>query len=245
MSHVRWSRDELKKVLSLYCQLPFGKMHSTNAAVIAVAEAIGRTPSAVALKLVNFASLDPELQERGVGGMGNTSAADRSIWAEFYGRWEDLATASEVAALQEDAEALIPSGPTEVLREVHQRRGLAFFRSAVLAAHESTCCITGISSRGLLRASHIVPWAEDEALRLDPRNGLCLNALHDAAFDRGMIAMSDNAELIISPILRDTVPREVYLGMFERYAGLPIRLPHRFRPLADMFSRHRNRVFVA
>jgi len=36
-------------------------------------------------------------------------------------------------------------------------------------------------------ASHIVPWAEDERNRLNPRNGLCLNALHDRAFDRHLM----------------------------------------------------------
>jgi len=38
----------------------------------------------------------------------------------------------------------------------------------------------------LLRASHIVPWAEcDDAQRLDVQNGLLLSALWDAALDRG------------------------------------------------------------
>ncbi len=214
--------------------------------MVALAQAIGRTPSSIALKLVNFASLDPELQGRGIGGMGNTSEADRSVWAEFYGRWEELAEASIQASTEpNDIEQQTPAGPTEVLREVRQRRGQSFFRAAVLAAHDSTCCVTGIKSAALLRASHIVPWSADESLRLDPRNGLCLNALHDAAFDRGMIAVNDEGELILSTSLKDTVPQEVYATMFERYDGQAIRLPQRFRPLADMFSRHRNRVFAA
>lgn len=254
MSRQSWNRDQLIKVLSLYCQLPFGRMDRRNQAVVALADAIGRTPSAVALKLVNFASLDPELRARGVGGMGNTSAQDRAIWEEFYGRWESLADNSVVP--EQIVVARVPSrkgaepraspvGPTEILREVAQRRGQSFFRASVIAAHDGKCCITGIASEPLLRASHIVPWSHDPTLRLDPRNGLCLNALHDAAFDRGLITLSGRFELQVSKRLKSEVPQPVYKEMFESRAGLPITLPERFRPAPEMLAFHRRNVFVA
>ncbi|MDX9912304.1 MAG: HNH endonuclease [Phycisphaerales bacterium] len=252
MSRQNWNRDELIKVLSLYCQLPFGRMHSRNPAVAALAEAIDRTPSAVALKLVNFASLDPELRGRGVGGMGNTSAADRAVWEEFYGRWDALADNSIVPEQviiakatphKRGASRTAPDGPTEIVREVAQRRGQSFFRASVFAAHDWKCCITGITSEPLLRASHIVPWSRDPALRLDPRNGLCLNALHDAAFDRGLIALSEHFELQISKRLRAEVPEPVYKEMFENCAGKPVSLPERFSPTRDMLEFHRTNIF--
>lgn len=254
MTRKNWNREELVKVLSLYCQIPFGRMHSRNPAVVAIAEAIGRTPSAVALKLVNFASLDPELQERGVGGMGNTSAADRAVWSEFYGSWDVLADNSVVPEQIIVAEAPSPTrrapntppvGPTEITREVTQRRGQSFFRASVIAAHDGKCCITGITSEPLLRASHIVPWSHDPTLRLDPRNGLCLNALHDAAFDRGLITLSERFELHISKRLKAEVPGPVYKEMFEDRTGAPITMPERFRPAAEMLEFHRREVFVA
>lgn len=254
MNRERWNREQLLKVLSLYCQLPFGRMDRRNQAVLALADAIGRTPSAVALKLVNFASLDPELRSRGVGGMGNTSTADRAIWQEFYGRWDLLADSSVVPEQIVVAQASLskradpgnpPEGPTEVLREVSQRRGQSFFRASVIAAHDGKCCITGITSEPLLRASHIVPWSHDPALRLDPRNGLCLNALHDAAFDRGLITLSGHFELQVSKRLKAEVPEPVYKEMFESRAGSPITMPERFRPAPEMLEFHRSRVFVA
>ena len=249
-----WTRDELVKALALYCQLTFGKIHARNPAVIVVADAIGRTPSAVALKLVNFASLDPELRGRGVGGMGNTSAADRNVWAEFYGRWEVLAEHSVELELplvvdrggrKRSAPRTAPTGPTEVRRELKQRRGQSFFRAAVLAAHDGRCCVTGITCAALLRASHIVPWTEDPTLRLDPHNGLCLNALHDAAFDRGLITLSERFELTVSRRLKNEVPGTVYGEMFESRAGVPIKMPERFTPTEEMLEFHRTRVFVA
>ncbi len=254
MTRKTWTREQLLKTLALYCQLPFGKMHSRNAAVIALANVIERTPSAVALKLVNFASLDPDLRGRGVGGMGNTSAADRAIWAEFFGRWDVLADNSVVFELPESVEVparrrseprTAPTGPTEVLREMTQRRGQSFFRAAVIAAHDGRCCITGITSGAMLRASHIVPWSHDPALRLDPRNGLCLNALHDAAFDRGLITLSDRFVLQVSKRVKAEVPATIYKEMFENREGSPIKMPERFTPSPEMLEFHRRKVFVA
>lgn len=253
MKRQSWSRVELLKVLSLYCQIPFGRMHNRNPTVVSLADAIGRTPSAVAMKLVNFASLDPELQARGIAGMGNTSVADRSIWEEFYGKWDVLADNSVLpnaitwddALIHEHPVSSATSGPTDVLREVTQRRGQSFFRASVLAAHDGKCCITGITSLPLLRASHIIPWSHDEALRLDPRNGLCLNALHDAAFDRGLITLSERFELQISTQLKAAMPLTVYTEMFDSRAGAPIIMPERFQPALSMLDFHRRKIFVA
>lgn len=248
MIRERWTRQQLVKALSLYCRIPFGKMHARNPDIELLASAIGRTSSAVALKLVNFASLDPELRERGVAGMGNTSAADREIWAEFYGRWEVL---SEHVVEPEPARAS-PEGAviqdhskeaTEVLREIRQRRGQSFFRSTVFAAHNYKCCITGITHLQLLRASHIVPWASNPSLRLDPHNGLCLNALHDAAFDRGLISLTDRFELLVSKHLRDEIPESIYNEMFEKRSGTCIGLPERFRPTVSVLEYHRTNIF--
>ena len=74
---MKWTEDELRLALALYCQLPFGKMHSRNKEIVKLAEKIGRTPSAVAMKLVNFASLDPEIVNSGRAGLGNASSMDR------------------------------------------------------------------------------------------------------------------------------------------------------------------------
>jgi len=252
VKRISWTSDELVKTLALYCQIPFGKMHSRNPAVVALASAIGRTPSAVALKLVNFASLDPSLQGRGVGGMRNVSHGDRAVWEEFYGKWQQLADHAVVEVIPQAsvaptrklrADKSPPAGPTEVIRDAAMRRGQSFFRAAVMAAYDNRCCITGITSVGLLRASHIVPWAQNPSLRLEPRNGLCLNALHDAAFDRGLITLSDKFELRLSKRLKKEIPDTVYKEMFESRSGMPIEMPERFKPVLEMIEFHRNKVF--
>lgn len=97
---------------------------------------------------------------------------------------------------------------TEVERLTVQRIGQKVFRAALLDYWGGRCPLTGISDAALLRASHIVSWAEcdDDAQRLDVRNGLLLSALWDAAFDAGLISFGDNGTLLtavsLSPAAR-------------------------------------------
>src|SRR4051794_40098240 len=91
----QWTHDELLLAMNLYCQLPFGQFHQKNREVIALARAIGRSPSSVAMKLCNLASLDPAERARGVSGLSGASRADRAIWEEFHQDWEACAVASQ------------------------------------------------------------------------------------------------------------------------------------------------------
>ncbi len=58
--------------LNLYFKLPFGKLHKGNPLIIDVAKKMGRTPSSLAIKLCNFASLDSILKARGIRGMSGS-----------------------------------------------------------------------------------------------------------------------------------------------------------------------------
>ncbi|MBQ9417737.1 MAG: HNH endonuclease, partial [Bacteroidales bacterium] len=66
---------------------------------------------------------------------------------------------------------------------VKQRINQSFFRTAVLTSYNNRCCITGLSRKELLEASHIVDWSKDIENRLNPSNGLCLNILFHRAYD--------------------------------------------------------------
>jgi putative restriction endonuclease len=54
-----WTREELILALNLYLKLPFGKLHSGNPEIIHLAYLLGRTPGSIAMRLNNFASVDP------------------------------------------------------------------------------------------------------------------------------------------------------------------------------------------
>ena len=99
-----WSREELIVAFNLYCKTPFTKINASNKAVKELAPILGRSASSVALKLANFARLDPALQERNIAGMRHGSKGEVVIWNEFNGNWEDLAYQSEqiLAKLKND-----------------------------------------------------------------------------------------------------------------------------------------------
>jgi hypothetical protein len=189
MSNNRWTRDQLKLAFYLYCQLPFGKLHSRNPEIVALAQLIGRTPSAVAMKLVNFASIDPAITSTGRVGLGNASSLDREIWSEFHADWEGLAVqCNRLRIAIEDEKGIRRSTDFDLdetvdredftgeTRQVitEQRIKQHFFRRAVLSSYRGRCCMSGLSEPRLLLASHIVPWSKDKANRLNPSNGLCL-----------------------------------------------------------------------
>ena len=90
-----WTRDETLLAFRLYCFTPFGNIHKGNSTIISLAAQIGRTPSAIVMKLVNFASLDPVQQRRGVQGLKNASALDLEIWKEFKQNSESIAYESQ------------------------------------------------------------------------------------------------------------------------------------------------------
>ena len=58
------------------------------------AKLIGRTPSALAMKLTNIASLDPAITSTGRSGLKGASQADKAMWHEMQCNWEDFAIES-------------------------------------------------------------------------------------------------------------------------------------------------------
>lgn len=242
-----WRREELILAFNLYCKTPFGRIHIRNPEIVRLAKAIGRTPSAVSWKLANLARLDPSLRSRHISGATHGSKLDREVWEEFSGNWDELAFQSEQSLAKVMGRPLpevagpFPEGASRRAL-VQVRVNQSFFRSAVLAAYDSRCCITGLDIPELLNASHIVPWAADPANRTNPRNGLCLNAAHDRAFDCGLLTVSPEYVVRLSPIVKrnrnDTVK-----NFFTRYEGVKIRLPERFVPDPAFLRYHNERIF--
>lgn len=263
---VKWTREHFLIALNIYGKLPFGKLHKGNPLIIEVAGKMGRTPSSLAMKLSNFASLDPVLEARGIKGLDGATKQDRAMWDEFRGQLDTLAPESEtllhdlftadatleVDFLGRDRVQLVPPpplpplGPTEKLATVKQRRGQQFFRQTLLNAYGVRCCISGINVPRFLVASHILPWSKFPKDRLNPRNGLCLSTLHDAAFDSGLITVDEKLRVVLSPKLKKHFPQSALEQNFAAYEGLPIRLPDMLaEPDKAFLSHHRTNIFQA
>lgn len=261
---VKWTREHFLIALNLYCKLPFGKLHKGNRLIVEVAEKMGRTPSSLAMKLSNFASLDPILAARGIKGLDGATKQDKAMWTEFRGNIGTLAPESEellhdlftsdeareVDFLQRDrvrfepSPRIHPSGPTEKLSVVKLRRGQQFFRQSILNAYGVRCCITGISVPRLLVASHIRPWNAFPEDRLNPRNGLCLSSLHDSAFDSGLITLDEKLRVVLSSYLKAYFPEQALEQNFAAYEGQLIRKPDMLaEPAAEFLAHHRSVIF--
>lgn len=247
--------------MNLYHKLTFGQLHARQPAIVALADKLGRGSNSVAMKLCNFASLDPALKLRGIKGLEGASALDRQMWNQFHGNLNEVVPVSEEAlrrlfGVDENSELEVlpregirvrkrpPSGPTESLANVKVRRGQHYFRDAVLNNFGGRCGITELAVRELLIASHILPWGTCVAERLNVRNGLALSRLHDAAFDQGLIAFDDSLRLVVSPRLNAELPQRAVAENFAAYAGEPLRLPDDAAlPDLAFLAEHRTKTF--
>ena len=252
----KWSHDETVIALGLYFQIPFGKINQTTPEVVRIARLMGREPASLSMKMGNIGRLDPTLARRGVTGLVNGAKMEEQVWNEYAGRRDELATryhelilglsraGGGVEALDDDVSIKTPQG-LDGVRLAHYRINQSFFRRSVLSAYDNKCCITGLTGDRLLIASHIKPWAQcaNGNERTDTANGLCLNSLHDRAFDKGLITLDEELRVVLSASLKDATPREVFADYFIRYEGKRIALPERGRPSAAFLSYHRNNVF--
>lgn len=247
-----WTREETIVAFNVYCKIPFKKSNKTNPIIIKYANIIGRSPSALNMKIGNFGRLDPELSGQGIGGLINGSKLDEEVWAEFHGNWEKLAYESELLIANFQNKTLeesvnietgdIPDGK-EQESIIKTRVNQSFFRSVILSSYNQKCCITGLSIPDFLVASHIVPWKKDEKNRLNPQNGLCLNSIHDRAFDQGFITVTPDYKILVSKCFDDYVDDGIIRNLFLQYDKQAIVLPDRFLPSKDFLAYHNSEVF--
>ena len=253
---VAWTRQQLLVAFALYCRLPFGRLHYRNPEIVAMANAIGRTPSSLAMKLTNIASLDPSITSTGRKGLSGASAADRAMWDEMNSDWERFAIESQQAVAEVTHPSIsIPDAPIidegiGIMRtgynrvvETTARVGQSFFRSAVLSAYNERCCITGLAIPALLIASHIIPWSDNPAHRLNPRNGLALSALHDKAFDTGIITIQEDLTILVSSNYQWT-ENIFFTSSIADYNGKAIYRPDKFAPDPEFLAYHRDHIFI-
>lgn len=248
-----WSREETIVAFNVYCKIPFKESSKNNATIIKYANIIGRSPSALNMKIGNFGRLDPELKKRGIVGLGNGSKLDQVIWNEFNGNWEKLAFESELLiaqfqnkTIEETVEFDLENLPKGLEREtlIKVRVNQSFFRSTILSSYNQKCSITGLSIPDFLVASHIVPWKVDEINRLNPHNGICLNSIHDKAFDRGFITITSDFKVKISNYFNDYLQDEAVSEFFFKYNNKLIILPDKFLPSKDFLDFHFNNIFI-
>lgn len=124
--------------------------------------------------------------------------------------------------------------------EVFIRGGL--FKREIPKIYNNTCAITGlridaITNVSMVDACHIVPFSEGYDDTLTNGIALCPN-LH-RAFDRGLISISDNYEVILN---KNFVESKSVYNLFQ-FEGKQILLPNQleYYPTLDNIAQHRKR----
>lgn len=255
MANKTWTRDEMVLVLNLYLKIPFGKMHKNNPDVIRIAHLIGRTPSAIALRLVNYASCDPQLKQRGISGMTHGGQKCAEYWNEFIDNRENLLYESECILAKYENTSIdskfeyelkdLPSdcvGITKI-RQIKTRVNQNVFRQMVLANYEGKCALTDIDIPELLVASHVIPWSENEKERLNPENGICLSALYDKAFDQGLISFDERNRVLFSNRLSNNVGKDYFNQYFLPISGKSLAETRKYSVNPTFLEWHRDCIF--
>lgn len=111
------------------------------------------------------------------------------------------------------------------------------FAGAVKANYGNRCAVTGILTKDFLVASHIVPWSEDQSIRLDPSNGICLSLVVDRAFEKGYLLIDD--ELIVRIDWNKVVDDQALRDYLQRYDGQRLNEPSREPPNVAYLQRRR------
>ena len=246
-----WTKEELIVTLALYFKLPFGRLNHTTREVIDLANRIGRTANSVALRLSNFAACDPYIINSGRHGMSGGLDVCMPIWREYEFNHEQLFYDAEVilARMQnqsiEEYLNMVQSSPleTERLALIKQRVNQDSFREMILNNYSCHCAISGISIPTLLVASHIIPWADNVEERLNPENGICLSPLYDKAFDKGLIGILPDYEIVISRELKEHSNEDFYRQCFAPINHTHILLPEEHSPRPAFLQYHYDRVF--
>lgn len=252
MMRNKWTREETIIAFNVFCKIPFKESSKANPTIIKFAELIGRSPSALNMKVGNFGRLDPDLRKKGIVGLSHGSKMEEYIWDEFNGNWDKLVFESELIiakylnkSIEEISEIDFNDIKECTNREVivKQRVNQSFFRATVLSSYNFKCCITNLSIPELLVASHIIPWSKNSEQRLNPRNGLCLNSIHDKAFDRGFITITPDYKIKISKAIIDFKKDEAVQDFFLKYENQRIHIPDKFVPSKEFLDYHYHNIF--
>ena len=242
-----WTREETIIAFNVYCKIPFKDSSMNHPMIVKYAKIIGRTPSALNMKVGNLGRLDPKLKEKGIVGLSHGSKVEKMVWDEFYADPDKLVYESEclIAKYSNDSIehtseidlANLPQG-TDRLALIKQRVNQSFFRNAVLSSYNSTCCISGIRNEKLVEACHISDWKSDVKNRTNPHNGICLNPFFHRAYDRFYISITPDYSIEISDRLLDSISDDVTRAYLQRINKRQIFLPEKFAPDKDLLQSH-------
>lgn len=201
-----WTEEEAILALCLYYELPTSKHDKATKEIQELASMLNRSVGSVVFKLGNLKALDSNADGKGFTHGANI---DKVVWDRYLKNPAKLFEDRDRILANYFADGISEHNPLYGLNEAEEMKleqELDFseedktklqkwrekqwaFRLSLLKGYDEHCCISGVSNRDFLIASHIVPWSIDKENRLNPQNGLLLNVFLDKAFDKGYITI--------------------------------------------------------
>lgn len=243
MTYLPWTYEETLVAFYVYCIIPFKNSNKNHPLIIEFANLLGRSPSALNMKIGNLGRLAPSLKSVGISGLQHGAKTEEQIWREFNENPEKILRRQEEIIEQLRAKPISTNSEhtiitvDEMIRERKIRTTQTYFREIVLSAYNYRCCITGTTCSDLLEACHIVGWAENLEERLNPRNGLCLMPFFHKAYDLHYLGISPDLQISIArSLLKGTrAPFSLYLQQLD---GTRISPPSKFLPHPNLLEQH-------
>jgi len=143
-------------------------------------------------------------------------------------------------------EFVLKEAPAANQRYLTEARSAAF-RRVVVEAYCHTCALCGIriitpEGRTAVAAGHIVPWSVSH--NDDPRNGMALCGLHHWTFDQGIVTVSPDYKIMLSPLVSpDDNAAKPLLGLAEREIVSPSDVA--LHPAREALRWHVKNIFRA
>ncbi len=243
----KWTREETIVAFNVYCKIPFKDSNKNHSLIIEYAKLIGRSPSALNMKVGNLGRLDPKLKAQGIVGLTHGAKMEEDVWADFYKDPDNFAYESEciIAKLRhlsieqtvEIDNNIFPAGE-ERMSYIKRRVNQKFFHDIVMSTYDYQCCISGIRSMEVLEACHILNWCEDTTNRCNPENGLCMNVLFHKAYDSCLIGITPDYDVVVSDEMFEQTTEEKFRKYLESVNNQKIILPKRFSPNKTFLDIH-------
>lgn len=245
-----WTREQLIMALNVYCKIPFKDVKEWHPIIQKYAPLIGRSPVALKMKVGNFGRFDPILRAKGITGLSNGSKGEEPVWNEFWNNPEKLAYESERLFAERNGKTLeeyvdlnlddLPKGEEREI-VVRQRVNQGFFRTTVLTSYLNRCCITGVTNLALLEACHISGWKDDQQNRTNPKNGLCMNVFFHRAYDKYLMTITPDYEIVISEELIDGTREDSFKNYLLSIRHRQMFMPEKFAPDTNFLDQHYQR----
>ncbi len=77
-----WTKEETIIAFNVYCKIPFKDCNKSHPMIIKYARILGRSASALGMKVGNIGRLDPDLKNKGISGLVHGAKMEQEVWNE-------------------------------------------------------------------------------------------------------------------------------------------------------------------